>query len=56
MSWKEFEGASLDDILAWAESQPWCRAMADCPQDAEWHREGDVWTHTKMVCQQLDTA
>lgn len=21
----------------------------DCPQDAEWHPEGDVWTHTLMV-------
>jgi predicted kinase len=39
--------------LAWADAQPWCRAMADCAQDAEWHSEGDVWTHTKMVCQQL---
>src|SRR4029079_10817126 len=27
--------------------------MAECAQDAEWHSEGDVWTHTKMVCQQL---
>lgn len=23
--------------------------MADCPQDAIWHSEGDVLTHTKMV-------
>lgn len=27
----------------------WARAMAECPQDAEWHPEGDVWTHTLMV-------
>ena len=53
MNWQELKQASLDDILAWAESQPWCRAMADCAQDAQWHSEGDVWTHTKMVCQQL---
>ncbi len=53
MNWQTLKHASLDDILAWAESQPWCRAMADCAQDAEWHSEGDVWTHTKMVCQQL---
>ena len=53
MNWQTLKHASLDDILHWAESQPWCRAMADCAQDAEWHSEGDVWTHTKMVCQQL---
>ena len=23
--------------------------LYDCPQDAEWHPEGDVWTHTLMV-------
>ena len=40
--------------MAWAETQPWCRAMADCAQDAEWHSEGDVWTHTKMVLGQLN--
>ena len=39
----------MTDIIAWAETQPWCQAMADCAQDAEWHSEGDVWTHTKMV-------
>ncbi len=27
--------------------------MADCRQDEGWHAEGDVWTHTKMVCAQL---
>lgn len=53
MNWQTLKHASLDDLLEWAESQPWCRAMADCAQDAIWHSEGDVWTHTKMVCQQL---
>ena len=24
-------------------------ALYTCPQDAEWHPEGDVWTHTLMV-------
>lgn len=24
-------------------------AMSDTPQDPEWHPEGDVWIHTKMV-------
>ncbi len=53
MNWQQLKTASLDDILAWAETQSWCRAMAECAQDAEWHSEGNVWTHTKMVCQQL---
>lgn len=53
MNWEQLESASLEEITAWAETQPWCEAMADCPQDAEWHAEGDVWTHTKMVLQQL---
>jgi len=51
--WNDLSKASLDDIMAWANDQPWCRAMADCQQDSEWHAEGDVWTHTKMVCAQL---
>ncbi|MEX2560391.1 MAG: HD domain-containing protein, partial [Pirellulales bacterium] len=53
MTWNEIAHASLDAILAWANDQPWCRAMAACQQDAEWHSEGDVWTHTQMVCAQL---
>src|SRR5438093_4217606 len=28
--------------------------MAACQQDEQWHAEGDVWTHTKMVCAELD--
>ena len=28
--------------------------MAGCQQDAKWHAEGDVWTHTKMVCAELE--
>ena len=53
MTWKELCSSSRSDILAWAEDQPWCRAMAECQQDEGWHSEGDVWTHTKMVCAQL---
>jgi predicted kinase len=52
-AWEELARADLDQLLAWAEAQPWARAMAECQQDAEWHSEGDVWTHTKMVCRQL---
>jgi hypothetical protein len=41
-------------VLAWAEPLPWARAMAECGQDAQWHAEGDVWTHTKLVVHELE--
>ena len=44
----------MSQILAWAEGQPWARAMAACQQDAQWHAEGDVWTHTRMVAAELE--
>jgi predicted kinase len=53
MTWNELAPAPIDEIVAWAGDQPWCHAMAACQQDREWHSEGDVWTHTKMVCAQL---
>lgn len=53
MNWQELQHGSLGEIVAWAETQSWQTAMAECVQDAEWHAEGDVWTHTKMVCEQL---
>ncbi len=31
----------------------WIRAMAGCAQDPVWHAEGDVWIHTRMVCEAL---
>lgn len=53
MNWEQLKQASLEEITAWAETQSWCRSMANCAQDAQWHSEGDVWTHTKMVLGQL---
>ncbi len=53
MNWREIQTSSHDDILTWATNQPWAQAMAACNQDRGWHAEGDVWTHTKMVCNQL---
>lgn len=53
MNWEQLNQSSLEDITVWAESQPWSQAMADCAQDAQWHSEGDVWTHTKLVLGQL---
>lgn len=28
--------------------------MATCNQDAQWHAEGDVWTHTRMVLAEVE--
>lgn len=52
-NWHEVESASTDRLVAWAETQPWAKAMAECQQDATWHAEGDVWTHTRMVIAEL---
>lgn len=45
---------TLDRILNWAESESWAKAMQSCQQDSGWHAEGDVWTHTRMVCRALE--
>lgn len=34
----------------WWRATPPLPALAACPQDPEWHPEGDVWTHTLLVC------
>ncbi len=53
-NWNDIKDTTNAQIIAWAESQPWAAAMAACEQDPKWHAEGDVWTHTKMVCAQLE--
>jgi predicted kinase len=53
-NWDEVKCATTDQTIAWAEAQPWAKAMADCQQDAEWHAEGDVWTHTRMVVAEVE--
>jgi predicted kinase len=35
------------------EQLSWAQAMKACPQDPEYHAEGDVWTHTRMVVEAL---
>lgn len=43
-------GAAID----WsAFDAPWIAPLAACMQDPRHHGEGDVWTHTKMVCEEL---
>jgi putative nucleotidyltransferase with HDIG domain len=54
MNWQALKRSALPEIIAWAQTQPWCQAMAACAQDGEWHAEGDVWTHTKMVLHELE--
>lgn len=40
--------------LAWAlDAFPALRLLATTPQDPHYHAEGDVWTHTVMVVNEL---
>ncbi len=39
--------SGLQDAFAWV------RNLAGCPQDPVHHAEGDVWIHTRMVCEAL---
>ncbi len=48
-TWADMLKATDAAILDWAARQPWSEPMRRCMQDAEWHAEGDVWTHTGMV-------
>jgi len=41
------------DALQRGAFAPSIAEMAACPQDPEHHAEGDVWTHTRMVCEAL---
>jgi predicted kinase len=53
-NWDDLKLRSTAEVLDWAADQPWARAMAACRQDAGWHAEGDVWTHTRQVIAQLE--
>ncbi|HFE44601.1 MAG TPA: HD domain-containing protein [Nannocystis exedens] len=50
-----FPQAAIDQSIDWAtlQNETWAADMAKCPQDPEFHGEGDVWTHTVMVCEEL---
>ena len=45
-------GLNVLKETGWIECFPELAAMAGCPQNPQWHPEGDVWTHTKNVCRQ----
>ena len=46
-------GGPVTDLAAWSDRLPVLAAMAACPQEATHHGEGDVLTHTQMVCDEL---
>ena len=48
--------AAADRFAAACESRDIAAAMRACRQDAVWHAEGDVWTHTRMVLDELPGA
>lgn len=56
MKWNSLARLSRDELIDWAQKQSWAVAMRNCRQDAKWHAEGDVWTHTIRVCRELDSV
>ncbi|MCL1852356.1 MAG: AAA family ATPase [Peptococcaceae bacterium] len=46
------EAVDWDTILQ-SELQPYLRKMSETPQNPQWHGEGTVWNHTRMVCESL---
>jgi hypothetical protein len=46
----EYDGFDYDALF---EAFDWVRAMAETPQEPRFHGEGDVWVHTRMVCEAL---
>jgi tRNA nucleotidyltransferase (CCA-adding enzyme) len=43
------------DLLIVEKLFPELQALIDCPQEPEWHPEGDVWVHTLQVIDQART-
>lgn len=43
------KGLGFLRATGWVSYHPELEALIDCPQDPEWHPEGDVWTHTCHV-------
>ncbi len=41
------------DLGAIEQLFPECLALVDCPQEPDWHPEGDVWVHTLMVVDEM---
>ena len=59
--WEKWAGRSVApsvglEFLAqteWIDNFPELKAMIGCPQPAKYHPEGDVWTHTLHVCDEM---
>ena len=49
------ESGSVSEFEQFIELFPLLKELATTPQDKYYHGEGDVWTHTKMVCEALFT-
>ncbi|GAB4167311.1 MAG: multifunctional CCA addition/repair protein [Roseiflexaceae bacterium] len=53
-------GLQVLEQVGWIAHYPEIAALVGCPQDPEWHPEGDVFVHTQHVCdmaaQIADTA
>ncbi|MDX8403737.1 MAG: HD domain-containing protein [Mariprofundaceae bacterium] len=45
-------GLKVLEQSGWIKLYPELEAMMDCPQDRNWHPEGDVWVHTLQVVDQ----
>jgi len=47
----DFPSFGMDALQAsgWLSLYPQLEALIGCEQEEEWHPEGDVWTHTKLV-------
>lgn len=44
IDWSGIENSILSDFV---------KKMKETMQNPDWHGEGDVWTHTKMICEEL---
>jgi tRNA nucleotidyltransferase (CCA-adding enzyme) len=47
---------ALRELGALPKLFPELDATIGCPQEPEWHPEGDVWIHTKLVCDEARKA
>jgi len=45
-------GLDVLDQSVWLSLYPQLATLKACPQDPQWHPEGDVWEHTKQVVDQ----
>lgn len=48
----EHPGIGLEYLrqTGWIDFYPELKQLSGIPQEEKWHPEGDVWTHTKFVC------